>query len=101
MKYEDFLDKLTKVQASLNKMEGVLTFVGFSLNGVEWFSSQDFSKGNTVNITSIHVLKKDMPEKLLFKNIDIIKEHEVNAFTSFNRQIYTIDPDDFFNKLKF
>lgn len=101
MKYEEFLNKLKEIQTTLDtldqkKANSSLIFLSFSLNGVSWIC-----RVHNNEIFNIQTLKKDIPKKLLFTNIDIIREHSLNKNSRLNYQIYIINPDDFFNKLKF
>lgn len=101
MNQDEFLEKLKKIQTSADKIR-TTTFDGyidlqFTLNGISWRCSRSVRS----DFLSVRTLKRDIPEKLLFKNIDIIKEHPFNKNTDYFYQTYIITPDDFFNKLKF
>lgn len=100
MDYSDFHNQFDRVKTKHDKYyeepNEYCVCIKFSLNGL-WWHSNIYS----YNIPNIMLYKKDMPPKLLFKNIDIIKEYDGNQYLSFDRQYFLIDTNDFFYKLTF
>ncbi len=102
MTHTNFLSKLKLIQKEYDDYYEEHTEdqirITFSLNEVYFFydTLPDFR-----NISKIMIFYRNIPQKLLFKNVDIIKENHNNSWRNSYYKYYEIDINDFFNKLKF
>lgn len=101
MTYIDFFFKLKSIQKEYDdyyeEYDVYHTEITFSLNEVYFSCYVSESK----NIYTINILNRNIPQNLLFKNIDIISESHNNTWLSPDYKYYEIDINDFFNKLRF
>lgn len=103
MEKKDFQQKLKSMQTKCDVhyedlSEYSINRYIFSLNGIYWHY---YINDEWDGILSVQILKKNISQKILFTNIDIIKEHPVNKDRNIDEQLYIINPNDFIYKLNF